>query len=79
MVEQALGAIYENATAPTQAYVTRWGSDPCESCRRLLSLSLSLSLSLALLMLLYVYFWCSCAGSNTNKRLFSLGEWGRLH
>jgi hypothetical protein len=61
MVERVLGAIFENATAPTHAYVTRWGPDPCESCRRLLSLSLarslarSLSLTRALLMLLYVY------------------------
>jgi hypothetical protein len=31
MVERVLGAIFENATPPTKAYVTRWGSDPCES------------------------------------------------
>jgi hypothetical protein len=45
MVERVLGAIFENATAPTQAYVTRWVSDPCESSRRLLSLSLARALS----------------------------------
>jgi hypothetical protein len=33
MVERVLGAIFENATPPTKAYVTRWGSDPCESAR----------------------------------------------
>jgi len=35
MVERVPGAIFENATAPTQAFVTRWGSDPCESSRYL--------------------------------------------
>jgi len=74
MVERVLGAIFETATAPSQAYVTRWGSDPCASSdvcslsRSLalslaLSLSRSLSLTLALLMLLYVYCLCGCAGS----------------
>jgi hypothetical protein len=42
MVERVLGAIFENATPPTKAYVTRWGSDPCESA---LVFSLLLSLS----------------------------------
>jgi hypothetical protein len=54
MVERVLVAIFENATAPTQAYVTRWGSDPCESSG-FRSLLLSLS---------SCYYMCiSCVGA----------------
>ena len=58
MVERVLGAIFENATPPTQAYVTRWGSDPCESSRRLFSLSLSHYLPLLLSSCYYMCILC---------------------
>ncbi len=79
MVERVLGAIFDNATAPTQAYVTRWGSDPRES-----SGVCSLSLSPARFHsrsphATICVFFVSVRGEHTNKRLFSSGEWGRLY